>query len=734
MKREWGSAAAVILSVTLLNLSAPAEEKLDRITGDFEAFVVARGLQSPDGLAIHPVTHELYVSEESAGRISVIRNGKAIPVIDKKITIIDDVPSWAIGPGREKKIWMRGELSSPEGIAFSKAGHLFVVEDAADGRVLEFKPDADGRYGSAHVIPVPLASGSYAWESVTVAGDGRIFVAGSELENASRVPTLVSGGVFMRDSASDWWIVDCGPLAGFSAVGLSRDEDILVVGEEAVGGVTCWDAVRQCAMADVSKTIKNIEGLAILPDGAIVVAQESAPADGKVAEPSKQPGLVAGRLLRVDPTSAEVSSIAEGFSTIESVIVDSETHSLYVSEDGTGLLIELRPSKKFASNEYLLQRTVQVAEAKQGLAPRKAPPFIKDFFKRVGVGIRDQTASDLSMPRRSRSAPGASKDLTLEELGANIPMIAGKVKMDPKQTANQTDPIVEIQFIQMFPGLALFADSFASPGLSLYAAKHQSGRIERTQPLMGLVADQFVGGKKVRHFGGAFLCLPLVSCSAAQDQDGVNMALAILNLDTAPDLYLTLKVGKKNSGVLMIDGDEGPLLSTEASILDTAIDGTEVVNVFMTGVMPRRLDGGARWLKIGNHEYWTLVLPEGNMWISHWINMHMPQLVAVLNSKPADEHIALEPKSSMEKEASTSEGRPPTAKSKGKAEERIHEAGVQRDLQPTARTTDEEDDRPVTPTAGNTQADPLAMSTDIDACLTNMVLSRVLAAWGNQSF
>ncbi len=720
------------LLVALLVSTARAEDKLDRITGDFEAFVVARNLKAPDGLAIHPLTHELYFSEEGAGRVSLLRNGTVVPVIEGKINVIDDIPSWAIGPGRDSQSWLRNNLTSPEGIAFSKDGHLFVVEDVPGGRVLEFIPDAAGKFASAHVIPVPLTSVSYAWEDVKIASDGRLFLAGSELEDEKRLPTIVSGGVFVRDNASDWWIVDCGPLAGFSAVALSRDEDILVVGEEALGGVTCWDAVRQCAMADVSKAVKNVEGLAVMPDGAIVVAQESKPSDAKSSDPVPRSDANSGRLLRIDPTTGDATTLADGFSTIESVIVNPDTHSLYVTEDGTGQLIELRPTKKFADNEYLLRRTVQVAEAKQGLAPRKAPPFIKDFFQRVGVGIRDQTTADASgMPRRG--AQGASKDLTLEELGANIPMIAGKVKIDPKQSSNEADPIVEIQFIQMFPGVALYSESFASPGLSLYAAKHRSGRIERTQPLMGLVADHFVGGRKERHYNNAFLCLPLVSCSAAQDQDGVNMALAILNLDTAPDLYLSLKVGKKNSGIMMTDGEEGTLVSTEADILDTAIDGTEVVNVFMTGVMPRKLDS-SHWLKIGNQQYWTLVLPEGKMWISHWINLRMPQLVAMLNSPVGvDEHIALEPKPSSGKEASTSETPAPTASATDENEANKHEASLPRDLQPTAQSQDGEGEQVITPTAGTPSTDD-PMAGDFNLSLTNLVLSKVLAAWGNQNF
>jgi sugar lactone lactonase YvrE len=722
----WGA----VLAASWVPGWAQAQAPLSRIVGDVDAYVVARGLASPDGLAIHPTSRELYVTEEDAGRVSVIRNGVAIPVIGPSIAVAVNVSDRTVRPDREKTITTQSVLRNPEGIAFAPDGCLFVVEDAAQGRVLEFKPDAEGRYGPAHVIPVPLAPVAYAWEGVAVTSDGRLFVAGSSLENSDGLPSLMAGGVFMRDCDADWWLVDCGPAAGFSSVALSRDEDILVVGDEMVGGVTCWDSIRQCLMTDTTTPMPGVEGVVVLPDGAIAVAQESKPraAGGAAGASGSAPG--SGRVLRIDPTTGEIGTLAEGFSTIESVIVNPEKGTLYVSEDATGLVIELRPRRAFSSTEYLLRRTVQVAETKRGLSPKKAPPFIKGFFHRLGVGLRDETAS---VPTRvHKGSPDEDKDLTLEELGANIPMIAGKVKISPDQTPGQADPITEIVFVHMFPGEGLYSQEFSTPSLCLYAARHKSGKVVRTEPLIGMVADRYVDGRKAQRFGGGFVCVPIVSTSAVQEPDGVKLALAFLNLDTAPDLYLTLNVGKENSGILVTDGGGGSLMSAQADILETSADGTEVVNVFMTGVLPRRNDD-TRWLKIGYQDYWTLVLPQGRIWLSHWVNKCMPQLAAELTGEPKVDRLAADPKAPAGTETSALKSPPPAERESEVPDDGIHEARLPLDAPPAAKSDADQNDRRTVSTFGKAQRGDRGAVSGVTTNLSNLLLSQVLAVWRNQT-
>ena len=54
------------------------------------------GLKQPFGVAKHPLTGELYVSELGSGRILVLRNGRPETVLMPGWTVSTNLPRWAI--------------------------------------------------------------------------------------------------------------------------------------------------------------------------------------------------------------------------------------------------------------------------------------------------------------------------------------------------------------------------------------------------------------------------------------------------------------------------------------------------------------------------------------------------------------------------------------------------------------------------------------------------------------
>jgi sugar lactone lactonase YvrE len=727
--------------------SVPAEitagARLDRITGDVEAYLVAEGLSSPDGLAIHPQTHELYVSEETAGRVSVIRNGRAEVAVNGNWTISRRIPEWAVNTFTPLEHWLRPELQSPEGIAFSREGDLYVLEDAAGGRLLEFTADAQGQYHTARALPIPWTSEPYAWEGLTVAADGRIFIAGSSVENGS----AFSGSVLMRDQGDDWWVVDCGPFAPFSSVALSRDEEILIVAEEGAGGVTWWDTVRQRDIQTVSKALGNVEGVTTLPDGSIIAAQESAP---------NRHGGYQGRLVRIDPMTGDMTTLAEGFKAIESVLLDPQTGYLYVSEDGTGSIIEVRPAQRILATEYLLKRTLLASESQSGLPPKRWPPFLKGFFNRMGVETRDEdVASYQPTPVKKKKA---RKDLTLQEVGERVPLVAGKVKMNSVATEEDPDPIQEISFVHFFPNQVIHIDRNVMPGVCLFAARRASGKIERNRPLLGLVADhwsQETGWSRLSD--AASLQLPFTTCSATrQDDSGVAITMCFLGMEITSDYYLSMNYGKRNEASLTTDLTDGTTSSCEATFVESDAQGNEVVNLVMTGFMPRRTSGMG-WLNIGKHNRWSLVTPERGQWISRWVGRNMPQLAELARKRDSDLLAILH-----------ADPRQLNGEHQADATPAVDEPTARKDEKqdPAAQQTTQKPDNEMLPTAQKPQEEPLPTAQhapandqqassagwglirpeDVplfyesekreadDSALTNLVFSRVLAAWNEMEF
>jgi sugar lactone lactonase YvrE len=677
----------------------------------FDRQVYATGLQSPDGLALHPASGELYVTEETAGRISVIRAGHAVPVAGPVLRVNPDLPDWLMTADKPAAFWQNGKLSSPEGIAFGSDGTLYVVEDTPRGRVLSFTPSAAGAYGNATVLPVPHLGEAYAWESIALARDGRVFLAGASHEAQTG---WSSSCVLSRDTTQGWWMVDHGPFASFSALALSSEEEVLVAGDEALGGITWWDVNRQQEIQTLSQELGAIEGLAVLPDGSLVVAQEN------VVVP-ESPQKSGGRLLRIDPASGTRTIIAEGLGSLESVVCDERTGRLYVSEDSTGRILCFTPRQPLPRRQELLQVVRRSGEARRGLPPRQTPDFLKHFMKKVGVELVDQgqAGGAATGARGQGSLAEGIPPLTLEELGQRIPLVAGRVQVEELEGVE--DPITEISFINLFPNQMTRTDNRSAPSLCLFSAKHRSGKVDRSQILGGFQARKLSPDGATEMLNAeALLMLPLATCSAVESDNGVTVAMTFLGLDRFEDCFLTLNYGRRNEAYFSVAGPQ--LRVARARFAETRVDGREVVNFAMTGVRPRRAED-ATWMRISTQPGWSLLSPSLETWVSRWSLAHMPELVNQMRRFNRDALDAL--LAADEEEARAEMARRRSAPSK---EQQKSESATTGESAPNRASVPAPS---LHPPLAHLAFPPLVP--DEDQLLTNLILSRIVQAWQDGS-
>lgn len=590
----------IVLAGCLSHSRALADEEA---FPEFEQSVYAEGLEQPDGLAINPLSGELYVSEESAGRICVIRNGRPKPVVTDGFRVRGEVPASLLSAERPSSFWLGGQLKSPEGIAFGPDNHLYVVEDSAHGRLLRFEGgDAEGRFTNAQLVPIPELGEPYAWEGICFAPDGRLFLAGSSIENST---TWGYSCVLARDATQTWWMVDYGPLASFSAVTLAENDNVLVVGDESVGSLTWWDIEKHAEIQTLTKSLGAIEGLCVLPDGSLVVAVEHA-SDG-------------GRLVRVNPATGGTTEIASGLGTIETVICDPRTGKLFVSEDSTGRILCFTPRAPISATSKLLSVTRRSGEARHGQTARETPPFLKQFMGSVGVDIVDEDGEP-----SAGSANAKNRQVTMEELGKRIPMVAGRVTV--QSMPGHSDPVEEINFLSLYPNQITGVEKQPVPSLCFFSARHKSGKVDRTHS-MGAVQARRIGpdGRNSNIGAESFMMAPLSTCSAVENENGVTVVVTFLGLENFDDYFLTLNYGRTNEAFLATSGKDFHVARADFS--ERGKDGSEVFNFAMTGVRVRRMEE-ATWMRLQPQANWTLLTPGFDAWVSRRSIAVMPELVA----------------------------------------------------------------------------------------------------------
>ncbi len=380
--------------------------------------VLASGLISPDGIALHPKTWEVYFSEEDAARISYIHGRQTVEAITEETPIFGQ---------RSKAERPQRPLRFPEAICFDKKGMLYAAEDIPGGRVVRFEPTADGRRTEGHEIEIPGNWSRFAWEGMEIGPEGEVVLAGSNLEYASAsagnmVPIL--GVILHRDIEGGWWIVHQAMLSSFSSVALSKDGTLAVYVCElsgTVGWIDLTDSKQNPGQSRV--TARSPECVSILSNGHLLVTEE------------------AGTLLVVDPEFGGHCRLAQQFSSLETAIWDELQGRVVLSEDGTGRLLSLtfKPFKTFGANALTGAR-FEAAHTPRHI-PDQCPDYLARILSRGGVEFREPGAFPMTFPQFAHQVP-------------MVAMSARAVPVNPG--APHPDPVTDLSFAVFQP---------AEPGL-----------------------------------------------------------------------------------------------------------------------------------------------------------------------------------------------------------------------------------------------------------------------------
>lgn len=218
-----------------------------------------------------------------------------------------------------------GGLANPEGIAFDEAGNLYVVEDVPGGRLI--KRAIDG-------VTTTLATDRDAPEGVVWSADGSIYITESNAQFASDPPWDIETHVTTISPLGEVTRI-LTDVVTFSYAGITVGADgLLYVTNELSGpgndGSVFWVDPLLGTPSLFARGLITPEGLRFAADGQfpLYVAEEDT-------------GGGAGRLSRVQADGSH-GPFCTGFENVEDVALDKDGR-LYVSEDTSGLIIRIQP-------------------------------------------------------------------------------------------------------------------------------------------------------------------------------------------------------------------------------------------------------------------------------------------------------------------------------------------------------------------------------------------------------
>lgn len=549
---------------------------------------LAEGLQRPHGVAIHPQTGDIYVSERGSGRIVVLRNGRPEPALAPGWTVSEDLPRWAISDSMPLSAWMSPALNQPGPIAFSTNGTLFVAEQTPQGRILEFRPDAQGLYTQAIAVPVPWLDQEFQWRDLQVDALNRLFIAGADEVGSD---FMKFGSALVRETNGDWWVIDFGPFANFGPFALSAREDVMVLGDRNRGKLSWWEVHRHIMLGGVPDSTgrAELQALALYPDGAFIIGQLDAPGQAV--------------LKRLDPFNFQQTTLATGFRSIGDIAMDRPNARYYVTDPEAGKVLECTLPASVRFNEVAMRQIVRAVDGMMGMT-EEAPAFLGNFFEQL------QSAAQDLLPEDSTH----TIQFNLSDIAGKMPIVAGRIRAAVEVAGAEEDPIEQVEFFLLFPSKVVMTDVAVSPSMSFFSARRKSGKVEQTKPLFqGDVGVYRLSGTNVSRVASApgGLHIPIVVCGLDEADGGIYVNLSFLGAGIYGDYYLTLFQGPREQTAKLVvksPTSESGNITYEASFMDEAtiegMDGSvtreQVSNLLVAGF---GAGGGVNrsvgWLRLG---------------------------------------------------------------------------------------------------------------------------------------
>jgi len=478
--------------------------------------VLAVGLKSPDGLAVHPQSGVVYVSQDDI-RISAIHDGVSVTSVDAGTPVYV-----CAGAGMQ----VRGDpLLLPEPIAFSPEGDLYVAEDRPDGRLIQFTLDDSGRGIAGQTIWIPGDWSAFSWEGVAVGPNDEILLSGSSAESAisGDAPGLFEGVLLYRDCGRGWWQLDRRALRSFSQVAFSQDGTKAVYACEVTGEINWLDLSGKKMQWGSSSTYaaNTAEGICVLGDGRVLVAEAG------------------GTLIMVDPSTDRATVFAEVPGYLETLVWDPRERRILATEDRTGRILSWTESERPSQDEYSLDHAL----FEPARTPRYVPSICPDFVARLlAIGGLDFNSGELpvSFATFARRVPLVAVDAEMMPIG-------------PADTASK-DPIVRLQAAVFHP------DSMTLPGfpqsgpLAIVIATTRSGKVIKTssKEVSAAVADFAV--PFVQAAGAMRVTVPFPGLASVSEKGICNIHL--MGMGETPDFHLLLNPLEPEASYVVVD--DGP--------------------------------------------------------------------------------------------------------------------------------------------------------------------------------
>ena len=268
--------------------------------------------------------------------------------------------------------------------------------------------------------------------------------------------------------------------------------------------------------------VKSPEGIAVLPDGRLMVALET------------------GSLLCVDPAIDHHAPVAEGLGSLESVQWDPVGGRLLLTEQTGHRVLALKAEPGFSADENRMDLAIYHPLYNPRHVPELCPPYLARILAMGGLDY-----NRVGLP-----------PLSFREFAERVPMIAADavaVCLDGQEPVE--DPLERVQFVVFKPNQMIMGETGPRPSLALFATRSRSGRITASSVLKAETLGISMDRPKAERIGTAALAVPM---PAGVGVSALGIAsINFMGLGRTPDYSIVLNPSHPYESYLVVYRPDG---------------------------------------------------------------------------------------------------------------------------------------------------------------------------------
>ncbi len=325
-------------------------------------------------------------------------------------------------------------------------------------------------------------------------------------------------------------------------------------------------------------------------------------------------------LIEIGPLSGGVWEWVGDLGEIGALYVNPRTSDIYLSLAAEGKIMRVRQLERDIAEDAGMDHFAKLShtfELDNAMPPKEWPEFFKKYIDKLDVVRTVNKHFTMARPTE-RSLSRAP--MTIGEFASAIPVVAGKVRTRLLSSPElEPDPIEEVSFLLFYPNQSAVTRQAVAPSVSLFRARHKSGRLVKTAFLPNREGKMLSDDMKADELPDVLVSFPTGYYAPSTDLSDEDLVrVYFLGMGLGPDYWMDIYREQRDRSRMIVEKVNGDKISYAIEPLPEGVrSGNQTILV--AGIKPVEMG----WYRIGAFPVmWHYIAEEPRpVYTKHWVDI-----------------------------------------------------------------------------------------------------------------